>query len=72
LVRNLAHYLIDLRWTLRKALDYEDRMIDGETTIDQLTTLARARGGHIVIEHQDHNEEFKITIQRMRIVPPEL
>jgi hypothetical protein len=45
LVHNLAYYMVNLRWSLTKALNYEEQLIDGETTIDQLVTLTQARGG---------------------------
>lgn len=68
IVKNLAHYVVDKRWSVRKALDYEDRIIDGETSLNQLIILARARGGVVTLEHQDYNEEYRITIKRVRIL----
>jgi hypothetical protein len=68
IVKNLAHYIVDLRWSVRKALDYEERIIDGESTLSQLIVLARARGGSVTIEHKDYNEEYRVTIKRMRIL----
>jgi hypothetical protein len=67
-VRNLQHYICELRWSVRKALDYEERIIDGESTLNQLIVLARARGGRAIIEHQDYNELYKITIERTKIL----
>lgn len=67
-VKNLAHYIVDLRWSVRKAVDYEERIIDGESTLSQLIILARARGGSVTIEHQDYNEEYRITIERTRVL----
>jgi hypothetical protein len=67
-VRNLEHYIVDLRWSVRKALEYEDKIIDGESTLNQLIVLARARGGRAIFEHQDYNELYKITIERTKIL----
>jgi len=53
LVKNLVHYLVDLRWSLAKALAYEARGIDGGTTIDHLVTITRSHGGYQVFTHDD-------------------
>lgn len=52
-VRNLAYYIIDLRWRLNKALAYEDKIVDDHTTIKDLLTFACARGGRIAIQLKD-------------------
>jgi hypothetical protein len=67
-VRNLEHYICNLRWSVRKALEYEERIIDGESTLNQLIVLARARGGRAIIEHQDYNEVYTIRIERTKIL----
>jgi hypothetical protein len=67
-VRNLEHYVVDLRWSVRKALEFEDKIIDGESTLNQLIILARAAGGRAIFEHQDYNELYKITIERTKIL----
>jgi hypothetical protein len=67
-VRNLEHYIVNLRWSVRKALEYEEKIIDGESTLNQLIVLARARGGRAIFEHQDYNELYKITIERTKIL----
>lgn len=51
-IHNLAYYIAN-RWSLGKAIDYETRLIDGSTTIDNLFTLTRARGGRYAIAHDD-------------------
>jgi hypothetical protein len=53
LVRNLVYYVAHLRWTLAKALAYEARLINGDTTVDELITLARARNGRVATKHLD-------------------
>ena len=61
LMQNLIHYVVDLRWSVKDALAYEEKIPTGSTTLDAIVVLARARGGRFVIKHQD----FKITIERM-------
>lgn len=60
-VKNLAYYIVDLRWTFPRALNYEHRIVDGQTTIDELMTLTRARGGHVSFHHAD----FRISIEHI-------
>ena len=52
-VNNLSHYICNLNWTVNKALNYEDRMIDGGTLVDTLITMCRARGGQLHVTHDD-------------------
>jgi hypothetical protein len=61
LIRNLAHYVIDLRWTVARAIAFEDRIVDSDTTVSQLIILATARGGSVTIQHND----FQIIINRI-------
>ena len=37
--------LVELRWSLRKALSYEETLIDSDTTVNDLVTLTEARNG---------------------------
>lgn len=61
LVKNLAHYIANLRWSLAKAIAYESKQVDGATTCDELVTLARARGGRASVRH----EEMRIIIEKL-------
>jgi hypothetical protein len=60
-MRNLAHYVINKRWTVDKSLKFDQRIVNNNTTLDQLTDLARARGGHLTIRH----EEFELAFRRL-------
>jgi hypothetical protein len=53
LVYNLAHYVVNQRWSVAKAINYEERMIDGTTNVDTLITMSRARGGRLTTTHDD-------------------
>lgn len=51
MVKNLAYWMvIGHRWTLRKALQYEETSIDLKTTVGDLADRARARGGEFYAE----------------------
>jgi hypothetical protein len=52
MVRNLVHYVVDLRWSVSQALKYESELITLDTTLGQLLTLADARGGAVRISWQ--------------------
>jgi hypothetical protein len=51
-VKGLAHYTLQ-GWSVRKALNYMSRLIDGDTTIDELIQIARERGGRYAVMHTD-------------------
>jgi hypothetical protein len=51
-VRRLTYYIVDQRWTVTRALNYESKLITEETTIGQLALLARARGGELLVKYQ--------------------
>lgn len=53
LLRNLRYYLVDLRWTLGKAMAHERKLVDGDSTLDQMILLAKVRGGSVTIKHND-------------------
>jgi hypothetical protein len=60
MVKNLVHYLVDLRWSVAKALAYEMQGIDGGTTIERLVTVTRSHGGYQVFTHDDAQLTVKI------------
>jgi hypothetical protein len=60
MLRNLRYYLMDLRWHIGRALAYERRLVDGDSTLDQMILLARVRGGQVTIQHND----FVISLQQ--------
>jgi hypothetical protein len=60
LMRNLVYYIIDQRWTVAQAIAYEEKKITGHSTLEDMILLARARGGHVAIQH----DEFLVTIER--------
>jgi hypothetical protein len=51
-VQELARYVIDQGWTVRKALNYISQIIDDDTQVDELVLMARNRGGHFAAKHQ--------------------
>lgn len=53
MVKNLAYWIIHKRWTLRKALAYEENSINESTTVLELVDLARSRGGRAYVEFED-------------------
>jgi hypothetical protein len=65
MVRILYHYLFWERWSLKKALDFEEKLIDEETSLRQLLALARASEGKRIVEHDFANEHWVITIERV-------
>lgn len=50
-VHNLAFYVLN-RWSVTKALHYEERAIDWDTTVENLLTLTRARGGKYAFSYE--------------------
>jgi hypothetical protein len=59
LVKTLAHYVGDLRWTVSKAINFEARTLNEATTLAELMTLARVRGGRYV----EVTDLYKLTLQ---------
>lgn len=53
MVKTLAYWIVQKRWTLRKALAYEENPIDESTTVAKLIDLARSRGGRAYVEFED-------------------
>lgn len=51
-IGNLAYYVVQ-GWSVTKALNYEQRMIDGNTNVDTLITMCRSRGGRLGVNHDD-------------------
>jgi hypothetical protein len=62
MVRTLAYYVTEERWSVNKALAYERKLVNDETTVEQLVQLARARGGKLIIQYND----FRIQFERLR------
>lgn len=52
-VRNLAYFIVHKRWSLKKAMTYNESPIDADTTILELGELARSRGGKTHVEYED-------------------
>lgn len=59
MIKTLAYWIVQKRWTLRKALAYEENAINESTTVEELIDLARSRGGSAVVEYED----ARLTIQ---------
>lgn len=57
-VRALSHYVIDKRWSVSKAIDFETRPIAGDTDVSDIILIARARGGFATLNYN----EAKITV----------
>jgi hypothetical protein len=62
-LKNLSHYIVELRWSLRKAIAYEAEMITGMTTIASLARLATARGGEYQGETVVDNSTWEFMIR---------
>jgi hypothetical protein len=52
-VRGLAQYVVEKGWTVRKSLNYMSKLVDGDTTIDELILMARERKGRLSVMHDD-------------------
>jgi hypothetical protein len=59
MIKNLGYWIVIKRWSLRKALAYEENSVDGDTKVHQLGDLARSRGGRVYAEFED----LKITVE---------
>lgn len=53
IVKELPRYVFDQGWSVRKALNYMSKIIDGDTQVDELIMMARNRGGRLVGNYQD-------------------
>jgi hypothetical protein len=53
LVKNLAHYVCNVRMSVARAIAYDQSGVDGATTVEKLVTLARAAGGSTQVRHDD-------------------
>jgi hypothetical protein len=51
IIYNLAYYIAELRWSVTKALNYEQQSVDGGTTIDTLIHMCRSHGGRLGVIH---------------------
>jgi hypothetical protein len=59
--RNLRYYIVEQRWSLQSAINYENKLINSKSTLEQMINFAIARGGRLAIRHND----FRITIERV-------
>lgn len=57
--RALSHYVIDKRWTVAKAVDFETLPIEGDTDVSDMLLIAKARGGLAVLNYG----EAQITVK---------
>lgn len=58
LVKSLAHYISNMRWSVAKALVFENKAVE-DLTVVQLEQQARARGGKLILKHG----QIKITVE---------
>jgi hypothetical protein len=63
MVKNLSYWIVMSQWTYRKALAYEEELVNEKTTIEQLAEIARSRGGSVYLEWQDARSTLGITLQ---------
>ena len=59
MVKNLAYWIVHKRWTVRKALAYEENAVNESTTVRELIDFASSRGGRASVQF----EEARITIE---------
>lgn len=52
MVKSLRYYVIDQRWRVDKAIAFENRTINGETTLNDLVTMVAAHGGRFSFEFE--------------------
>lgn len=62
MIKTLAHYWADERWSIPKALRFEHRGINGATDINTLILLCRARNGHAVVTHDAGEATYRIIV----------
>lgn len=63
MIKTLAHYLVDQRWSLKDALRFENRSITGQTDISDLILLCRARGGRVVVNCEVEDMSVRLTVE---------
>jgi hypothetical protein len=63
MVKNLVYYVIDNRWSVPKAIKYENRTITGATTIDELILMCQSRGGRITFDHDTEEFTVRVTLE---------
>jgi hypothetical protein len=63
MVKNLAYYIVDERWSLGKAIAYEAALVTEHSTIESLARLATARGGRYESEIYANNATFLFQIE---------
>lgn len=64
MIANVAGYVVNLRWTVKKAIEQEERSIDEDTSVRTLITMSRVRGGSLVAGIEDARITVDIDPQR--------
>jgi hypothetical protein len=59
MIKTLGYWIVFKRMSLRKAMAYEENLVDMSTTVEQLGDLARSRGGRVHFKFQD----MEITVE---------
>lgn len=62
----LSHYVVERGWKVRKALNYMSKLVDGDTTIDELILMARERKGRMAVMHDDARVVIEIMVTSAR------
>jgi hypothetical protein len=60
-IEHLVWYVIDNRWSVPKAIKYENRSVTGATTVDDFIQWCQSRGGHAKFDYN----EFRFTVDRL-------
>jgi hypothetical protein len=63
-IKTLAYYWADERWSIPKAIRFENRAINGTTDINAMVLLCRARGGRAVITHDTGEDTFRFIVEQ--------
>jgi hypothetical protein len=64
MVKNFAYYIVDLGWSLRKAIEHEETVITTLSTVQNLVDLASARGGSYAGECYANNSSWELSIKK--------
>jgi hypothetical protein len=65
MLKNIAYYIVGERWSLRKALQYEESAFNELTTLIDLTLFATARGGEYRSEFALRNTNWEFYIKKI-------
>lgn len=60
-MRTLVYYVMDERWSVNKALAFEERGVRPETDVGELIWMAKARGGSALVNY-DNQATIAITL----------